>query len=156
MCMFCICVYFIVQIYIYMIINCGRRVKILKTDVDMSCNTWKIAQWYFPGSWPHRVLYFIWNKHENSKYEKYMCTTGFLLLIPGRVWWRIGLILMVDPLIYFLIQPVVHNRCNKHHSVCCPVCEMVHIKDPLLLIGKRSPWSGTVGFLSCCLSDPLP
>ena len=38
-CRFCICVYFIVQIYIYMIINCGRRVKILKTDVDMFCNT---------------------------------------------------------------------------------------------------------------------
>ena len=24
----------------------------------------------------------------------------------------------------------------------CPVCWIVHIKDPLLLIGKSIPWSG--------------
>ena len=30
--------------------------------------------------------------------------------------------------------------------VCYPVCEMVHIKELLLLIGKSSPCSGGSGF----------
>ena len=33
-----------------------------------------------------------------------------------------------------------------------PVCEMLHIKDPLLLIGKSSPCSGSRGF-SLLLSE---
>ena len=32
--------------------------------------------------------------------------------------------------------PVLHNRCNKGHGVSYPVCGMVHIKDPSLLIEK--------------------
>ena len=43
---------------------------------------------------------------------------------------------MVDPLSYFSIQPVFHDWCNKGHRGCYPVCEMVFITDPLLLIGK--------------------
>ena len=42
-----------------------------------------------------------------------------------------------------------------------PVCGIVHIKDPLLLIGKSSPLNGGSGFPlslspSRCLSGPLP
>ena len=36
-------------------------------------------------------------------------------------------------------QPVLHNWCNKGCGMCYPVCGMVHIKEPLLLIGKSSP-----------------
>ena len=46
---------------------------------------------------------------------------------------------MVDPLSYFLFQPVFHNWCNKGHDKCYPVCGMKHVKEPLLLIGKCSP-----------------
>ena len=46
---------------------------------------------------------------------------------------------MVDPLSYFSFQPVLHDWCNKGCGMCYPVCGMVHIKDPLLLIGKNSP-----------------
>ena len=35
---------------------------------------------------------------------------------------------------YFLFQPVRHDWCNKGHGMCYPVCGMVHIKEPLLLI----------------------
>ena len=49
---------------------------------------------------------------------------------------------MVDPLSYFSFQPVLHNWCNKGHGVCYPVCGMMHIKEPLLLIKKSSPCSG--------------
>ena len=46
---------------------------------------------------------------------------------------------MVDPLSYFSFEPVLHGWCNKGHGTCYPVCGMVHIKEPLMLIGKSSP-----------------
>ena len=50
---------------------------------------------------------------------------------------------MVDPLIYFSFQPVFHDWYNKGRVMCYPVCGMVHIKEPLLLIGKTSPCGGS-------------
>ena len=47
---------------------------------------------------------------------------------------------MVDPLSYFSFQAVLHNWCTKYRGVCYSVCGMVHIKEPLLLIEKRSSW----------------
>ena len=52
---------------------------------------------------------------------------------------------MVDPLSYFSFQPVLHDWCNKSRGMCYPVCGMVYIKEPLLLIGKCSP-CGSSGF----------
>ena len=52
---------------------------------------------------------------------------------------------MVDPSIYFSFQPALHDWCNKGHGMCYPVCGMVHIKDPVLLIRKSSP-CGASGF----------
>ena len=49
---------------------------------------------------------------------------------------------MTEPLSYFLFQPELHNWYNKGRSMCYPVCGVVHIKDPLLLIRKSSPRSG--------------
>ena len=43
---------------------------------------------------------------------------------------------MVEPLSYFLFQPVLHDWCNKGCGMCYPVCGMMHIKEPLLLIGN--------------------
>ena len=58
--------------------------------------------------------------------------------------WVVGSILDgVDPLSYFLFQPVFHDWCNKGRGMCYPVCGMVHIKEPLLLIGKSSPCGGS-------------
>ena len=34
-------------------------------------------------------------------------------------------------------------RVNKGLGMCYPVCGMMHIKEPLLLIGKSSPCSGS-------------
>ena len=39
-------------------------------------------------------------------------------------------------------QPVLHNWCTKGRGMCYPVCGMMHIKEPLLLIGKSSPCGG--------------
>ena len=49
----------------------------------------------------------------------------------------------VDPLSYFSFQPVFHDWCNKGRGMCYPVCGMVHIKEPLLLIGNSSPCGGS-------------
>ena len=66
--------------------------------------------------------------------------------------WVVGSILhRVDPLSYFSFQPVLHDWCNKGK----PVCGMVHIKEPLLLIGKSSLCGGS-GFSLSHLSSPLP
>ena len=46
---------------------------------------------------------------------------------------------IVDPLSYFSFQSVLHDWCNKGRGMHYPVCGMVHIKEPLLLIGKSSP-----------------
>ena len=54
----------------------------------------------------------------------------------------------IDPswwtqLSYFSFQPVLPNWCNKDHGMCYPVCGMMGIKEPLLLIGKSSLCGGS-------------
>ena len=53
---------------------------------------------------------------------------------------------MVDTLSYFSFHPVLHNWCNEGRGVCHSACGMMHIQEPLLLIGKSSPCDGS-GFL---------
>ena len=50
---------------------------------------------------------------------------------------------MVNPMSYFSFQPVLHDRCNKGRSMYHPVCGMMHMKEPLLVIGKSSPCGGS-------------
>ena len=82
--------------------------------------------------------------------------------------WVIGSILhVVDPFSYFLFQPVLHDWCNKDRGMCYSVCGMVHIKEPLLLIGKSSPcggsgfplsrseWSFTFIFTACSVTSGI-
>ena len=58
--------------------------------------------------------------------------------------WVVGSILHgVDPLSYFSFQPVLHDWCNKGCCMYYPVCGMVHIKEPLLLIDKSSLCGGS-------------
>ena len=74
--------------------------------------------------------------------------------------WVVGSILHgVDPLIYFSFQPVFHDWCNKGRGMWYPVCRMVHIKEPLLLIDKSSlcggsgfPFSLSEWSLTICLT----
>ena len=58
--------------------------------------------------------------------------------------WVVGSILHgVDPLSYFSFQPVLHDWCNKGRGMCYPVCGMVHLKEPLLLIDKSNLYGGS-------------
>ena len=47
------------------------------------------------------------------------------------------------PLSYFSFQPVLHDWFNKSHGIYYPVCGMMPIKEPLLLIGKSSLCGGS-------------
>ena len=49
----------------------------------------------------------------------------------------------VDPLSYFSFQPVLHDWCNKGHGMYYPVCVVMHIKEPMLLIAKSSLCGGS-------------
>ena len=61
--------------------------------------------------------------------------------------WVVGSIIHgVDPLSYFSLQSVLHDWCNKDRGMCYPVCGMVHIKEPLLLIRNRSLCGGFLLF----------
>ena len=60
---------------------------------------------------------------------------------------------------YFSFHPVLHDWCNNGCGMCNPVCGMVHIKEPLLLIGKSSPCGGSgfplslfVWYFTICLT----
>ena len=48
-----------------------------------------------------------------------------------------------SPLNYFSFRPVLHDSSNKGCVMCYPVSGMMHIKEPLLLIGKSSPCIGS-------------
>ena len=47
------------------------------------------------------------------------------------------------------------NMCSKGRGMCYPVCGMMHIKEPLLLI-ERVAYVAAAGFLSRYLGGPLP
>ena len=98
-----------------------------------------------------------------------LCRSVFNTFWAGRsseverslmVRWVIGSILHgVDPLSYFSFHPVLHDWCNKCRGMCYPVCGMVHIKEPLLLIDKSSlcggsgfPFSLSEWSLTICLT----
>ena len=69
-----------------------------------------------------------------------------LLLIGKSSSWCDGMSdrsLLVDPLSYFSFQLVLNDWCNKGRIMCYPVRGMMHVKEPLLLIGTSSPCGGS-------------
>ena len=63
---------------------------------------------------------------------------------------------MVDPLSYFSFQPVLHDWCSKGHSMCYPVCIMVHINRTFTDKSKRVAHVAASDFLYDYLSGTLP
>ena len=68
--------------------------------------------------------------------------------------WVVGSIVHGGPIELFLV-PVLHDWCNKCCGMYYLVSGMMHIKEPLLLIGKSSLCGGS-GFPLSYLSGPLP
>ena len=129
----------------------------------------KIYWWELSSDWPHIILMFrpldypllhtrnpiYWRKEGNVLF--YHTPTHFiygyiesdrdrenLLLPPHALLFPAtskGSFICTNPQTSF--QPVLHDWCNKGHGMCYPVCGMVHIKEPLLLIEKSSPCGGS-------------
>ena len=59
---------------------------------------------------------------------------------------------IINTTAFITLTPVV---CNKGRGMCYPVCAMVHIKDPLLLIGKSNHLVAAAGFFSRCPNGSL-
>ena len=57
--------------------------------------------------------------------------------------WVVGSILHGGPIELFLVPASDPQLVYKCRGMCLPVCGMVHIKEPLLLIGKNSPYGGS-------------
>ena len=97
----------------------------------------------------YTYAYMCWGAGRSSEVERSL-----------MVRWVVGSILHgVDPLSYFSLQPVLNDLCNKGRGMCYPVCGMVHIKEPLLLIDKSSlcggrgfPFSLSEWSLTICLT----
>ena len=62
---------------------------------------------------------------------------------------------MMDPLSYFLSQPVLHSWCNKDCDIYYPVFGMVNIKNPVIQFENSSPCSGSSRFSLSLLNSPL-
>ena len=109
----------------------------------------------------HRVCGFFLTTYFNSYscYKGARCSSVVRAFAHGAMGRRIdpsG----VDPMSYFLFQLMLHEWCNKGRGMCYPVCGMVHIKEPLLLIGKSSPYGGTgfplaIGVVLYHMSDTI-
>ena len=59
---------------------------------------------------------------------------------------------MVDTLNYFSFKPVIHDWYNKGRSMSYPICGMVYMKDPLLLVAHVG---AAAGFLSNLIGSLL-
>ena len=57
--------------------------------------------------------------------------------------WVVGYILHGGPIELFLVPANALRLGNKGRGMYYPVCGMMHIKEPLLLIGKSSPCGGS-------------
>ena len=122
-----------------------------------------------PNQIPLTTIVTYLQKSYRSRISNYWATIPACSVGAGRssevegslmVRWVVGSILHgVDPLSYFSFQPVLHDWCNKGCGMCYPVCRMVHIKEPLLLIAKSSlcggsgfPFSLSEWSLTICLT----
>ena len=101
---------------------------------DGYCTISPIRQYFTNQSFKINQVYYVLNGAGcSSEVERSL-----------MVQWVIRSILHgMDPLSYFSFQPVLHDWCNKGRGMCYPVCGMVHIKEPLVLIDKSSLCDGS-------------
>ena len=151
-------------------VNCVNIYKLLLRGSIFRVNIYCILSYYVKNHYRINFVYIFSILHSvRIKLSCLVLSCLVLSLGAGRsseverslmVRWVVGSILHgVDPLSYFSFQPVLHDCCNKGRGMCYPVCGMVHIKEPLLLIDKSSlcggsgfPFSLSEWSLTICLT----
>ena len=84
----------------------------------------------------HEIKVFSVNKYNISSLLSFKRVEGLLEVLCSQEW-----ISSADLSLNFFMLQQVPDWYIKHHGIYYPVCGVVHIKDPLVLIGKNSPWS---------------
>ena len=77
-----------------------------------------------------------------TKTRSYLYSNAYIGECIGTGWQNITSMMYGSHLLK-QIQPVLHDWCNKGRGMYYPVCGMMHIKEPLLLIVKSSPCGGS-------------
>ena len=73
----------------------------------------------------------------SNKYNHVCSYLNSIILLPTpNTSWGVPIELFLIP------ASAPQSCCNKGRGICYPVCGMVHIKEPLLLIRKSSPCGG--------------
>ena len=67
----------------------------------------------------------------------------FLIVLHFRVSFGVQCIYIYSCSVLKLLEPVLHDWCSKGRGMYYPVCRMMHIKEPLLLIGKSNLCGGS-------------
>ena len=101
---------------------------------------WQLVRWPDCGDVLLWFSWCIWGAGHSSG-SRALCCKGLNphacgSILPGGCICSLG---------YLPFQPMVHNWTIKGCGMCRPVCGKVHIRDPLLLIGK-SRLCGDSGF----------
>ena len=90
----------------------------------------------------HRFAGYFYNeslKHFCNKSEIISCKYMTIIWCYGSS----DRSFMMDQLLCFSFQLVLHDWCNKGRGMCYHVCGMMHIKELLLLIRKNNPCCGS-------------
>ena len=128
---------FELQIYFYYT-NRGAHIYLVPAS-NTPCSAIAFAPVFLPLFWVvtrcfsrycHMLDVFVLNALEFGV----QCYSGIEVLLPVSFYRGLS---------YFSFQPVLHDWCNKGRGMCYPVCGMVHIKEPLMLIEKSSPCGGS-------------
>ena len=97
----------------------------------------------FPSTWPCAgIRFLVTDMILSFRFTGARCSSVVRAFAHGAMGRRIDPS-WGEPIELFTFQPVLHDWCNKGRGMCYPVCGMVHIKEPLLLIEKSSPCGGS-------------
>ena len=109
----------------------------IQTCVFLTFSNKDIVLCWYPAMLPSRVM-----KRQTLLLSGARCSSVVRAFAHGSMGRRIDLH-GVDPLSYFSFQSVLYDWCNKGRGMYYPVYGVMHMKEPLLLIGKSSPCGGS-------------
>ena len=132
-CCFCFCLFVVVLLFFCIVVCCGGFLGEVGGGV-FACFVLGLGFW---GRSKRKLLLFV----------LWVFFSFFFFLGGKSIKGNTNQTIMLQLHRYFSFQPVLHDWCNKGCGMCYPVCGMVHIKEPLLLIGKSSLCGGS-GFHS--------
>ena len=146
----CVCVYIYIYIYIYIYMCVCVCVCVCDINTSMSCHLVS-----FISSFLFLVQCHITVNIHNvvSASLNKTCSSFLLHSLLQLLYLYINLPDKYYTVYIFFVVFIINYRTSR--GMCYPVWGMMHIKEPVLVIGKSTPYSGGSGF-PVYLSGPLP